>query len=193
MWSSHSKFTYALSFIFISSVSLADFCSNDLSCPAPLICSNSSQCECPKSSTCLSFVVPHQGGITNQRARNTCLKHSAQLLQIKNPQDFAQLKYQTIGSEHPHVFKEFFNHGVWIDLTIEKIDSNDWCDMEYKDMDCVRLMKKSSDDGVASLCFDYADCNEKLPYICSPYQNLIGLAEVVNDHDERRIFSMFLR
>jgi hypothetical protein len=31
---------------------------------------------------------------------------------------------------------------------------------------CIRLMKKSSDDNVASLCLDHVDCNEKLLYIC---------------------------
>jgi hypothetical protein len=60
---------------------------------------------------CLSFVVSHQGGITNQKARNTCLKQSAQLLQIKNREDLVQLR------EYARVFKEFFNHGVWINLT----------------------------------------------------------------------------
>jgi hypothetical protein len=70
---------------------------------------------------CLSFIVPHHNGITHQKARNTCWTQSAQLLQINNFQDFAQLQYQTIESEHARVFKEFFSHGVWINLTDSKL------------------------------------------------------------------------
>ncbi len=217
MW--RSKFAYVLSFIFISSVSSSsmknvlvsfdDFCSNDLLCHTPLICSNSSQCICPKSSTfwntklktclycssesmewqhekCLSFIAPYEGGVIHQKARNTCLTYSAQLLQIKNLQDLVQFQYKTIESEHALVFNQFFSHGVWINLTDGKLiiedfivilrilgetNSYDWCDMNYEyemssSKNCIRLMKKSSDDNVASFCLDHVDCNEKLLYIC---------------------------
>jgi hypothetical protein len=75
---------------------------------------------------CLSFIAPYDAGVIHQKARNTCLTYSAQLLQINNLQDLVQFQYKTIGSEHAHVFNEFFSHGVWINLTDSKLIIEDF-------------------------------------------------------------------
>jgi hypothetical protein len=117
-----------------------DFCSNDLSCLYRLICSNASRCICPISSfwnvkqnsclscpqgwsewqneKCLLFIAPAEGGIIQQKARNACLTHSAQLLQINNHQDFMQFQYkmnELLESRPSNAAIELLSNGIWID------------------------------------------------------------------------------
>ncbi|CAF2737693.1 unnamed protein product [Rotaria sp. Silwood2] len=116
MLRSHFEFAYVLNFIiFVSSVSFGDFCSNDLSCQYPLICSNSSKCICPtkfwnveqntclycqygwiewQNQTCLLFIQPPDGGVTYEKAKNTCLTYSGELLQINYYQDYIEFQYK---------------------------------------------------------------------------------------------------
>jgi hypothetical protein len=142
---------------------------------------------------CLLFIEPHEGGVIYQKARNACLTHSAQLLQINNHQDFVQFQYKTdelLENENANVFIEFLSNGVWINFTDSELIKNDfimklyinagteqtnlydWCDTEYDNDvsswdNCVRVMKKyPENDNVGSLCISHAHCNEKLPYIC---------------------------
>jgi hypothetical protein len=123
-------------------VSFGNFCSSDLLCQSPLICSNTSQCICPTSLSfwntkhntclfcppgwiewqnqkCLSFIEPPEGGISYQRAKNACLIHGAHLLQIDNHEDVIQLQYKTselLESQYARAVDEFLNNGAWIDL-----------------------------------------------------------------------------
>ncbi|CAF0794257.1 unnamed protein product [Rotaria sordida] len=165
MLRSHFEFAYVLNFIFISFVSSAsfgDFCSNDLSCHYPLICSNSSQCICPLSSsetfwsaeqntclfcpsgwiewkneTCLLFIQPPEGGIIREKAKNACLTYSGQLLQIDYYQDYIEFQYKIndlLKGEYTNKLNEFLSNGVWINFTdyTNSMNSYEWCDMEYE-------------------------------------------------------------
>jgi hypothetical protein len=117
-----------------------DFCSNDLSCLHSLICSNASRCICPISSfwnvkhnsclscphgwiewqneKCLLFIVPAEDGIVHQKARNACLIHSAQLLQVNNHQDFMQFQYkmdELLENKPSNTAIELLSSGIWTD------------------------------------------------------------------------------
>ncbi|CAF1199588.1 unnamed protein product [Rotaria sp. Silwood1] len=165
MLRSHFEFAYVLNFIifisFVSSASFGDFCSNDLSCHYPLICSNSSnKCICPLSSsvtfwnveqnsclfcpygwiewqneTCLLFIQPPDGGIAREKAKNACLTYSGQLLQIDYYQDYIEFQYKIntlLQGEHVNELNEFLSNGIWINFT----DYTNWMNSyEWCDME----------------------------------------------------------
>ncbi len=106
-----------------------------------MICSNTSQCICSKSSSvwnndlndcffcpsgwipwetnrCLSFAVPSQGGLSYEQANQTCLSFSAQLLNIYNINEFERFEFK-IDRLRQSTFSSavtlFFRIGAWID------------------------------------------------------------------------------
>ncbi|UJR31775.1 hypothetical protein I4U23_019253 [Adineta vaga] len=159
MLRSHFEFASVHFIIFILSVSsvyFGDFCSHELSCDQPLICSNTSRCVCPtltsfwnhRQNTCLTcshgwiewnqekcllFIAPSDRGITHEHARDVCLTQSAQLLKIHSDEDFRQFEDKTeelVKSKHGNRLIEFLNNGVWIDVIVDADHAiaYNWCD-----------------------------------------------------------------
>jgi len=82
-----------------------------------------------KNEKCLLFAVPYESGVTYQKAKNACLIHSTQLLQINNHQDFVQFQYkidELLESENANAFIEFLSNGVWINFTDSEFIKNDF-------------------------------------------------------------------
>jgi hypothetical protein len=78
---------------------------------------------------CLLFIGPRENGVIYQKARNACLAHSTELLQINNHQDFVQLQYKTaelFESKIANVFIEFLSNGVWINFTDSELIKNNF-------------------------------------------------------------------
>jgi len=82
-----------------------------------------------KNEKCLLFIRPRTSGVRYQKARNICLAHSSQLLEINNHEDFVQLQYKTAAlfeSKISNVFIEFLSNGVWINFTASESINNDF-------------------------------------------------------------------
>ncbi len=82
-----------------------------------------------KNEKCLLFIGPRESGVIYQKARNSCLEHSTELLEINNHQDFIQLQYKTaelFESEIANAFIEFLSNGVWINFTDSESINNDF-------------------------------------------------------------------
>ncbi|CAF1333856.1 unnamed protein product [Adineta steineri] len=206
MLRSHFEFACVLYIIFIFSVlsvSFNDFCSNDLSCHYPLICSNLSKCICPSSSSfwntkqnsclscpsgwiewqhgkCLLFIMPSKNDSTYEKARNSCLTYSSELIHIDNDEDFNKLQYKV-----DDIDWKFLSDGVWISR--EETNLFEWCDAGYEHNhllwnSCIRLMKKYPDkNNVTSFCLRYTQCNENLPYICEKLAETLEVNNTINN------------
>ncbi|CAF3943452.1 unnamed protein product [Adineta steineri] len=177
MLRSHFEFACVLYIIFILSVlsvSFNDFCSNDLSCHYPLICSNLSKCICPSSSSsfwntrqnsclscpsgwiewqhekCLLFIVPSENDFTYEKARNSCLTYSSELLHIDNDEDLIKFQYkidELLRDKQDDIVWKFLSDGVWMNR--KQTNLSKWCNMKYESdvflsNDCIRITKTSS-------------------------------------------------
>ncbi|CAF4724672.1 unnamed protein product [Rotaria magnacalcarata] len=164
MLRSHFEFAYVLHVVFISLISSASFnsfCSDDLSCDYPLICSNSSQCTCPRLSTqtfwnteqntclacpkgwiewqnetCLLFIKHSENDIVHEKAKDACLSYSAQLLKIDYYQEYVEFQCkinELLKGQHANELSEYLTNGVWINFTdTDWLNSYEWCDKAYK-------------------------------------------------------------
>lgn len=121
-------------------------CSANQLCQSPLICSNSSECICSKSSSiwnehfkdcfycppgwiawennhCLSFAVPKSGGLSYEQANATCQSFTAELFSINN-----LIEMKTFEDQVNRILREsfssavslYFRLGAWIDQTHSK-------------------------------------------------------------------------
>ncbi|CAF0732151.1 unnamed protein product [Adineta steineri] len=207
MLRSHFEFACVLYIIFILSVlsvSFNDFCSNDLSCHYPLICSNLSKCICPTSSSsfwntrqnsclscpsgwiewqhekCLLFIMPSKNDFTYEKARNSCLTYSSELLHIDNDEDLIKLQYKV-----DEIDWKFLSDGIWINR--RETNLFEWCDTGYEHdrllwNSCIGLMKKYSDkNNVTSFCLRHIQCDEKLPYICERLAETLEVNNTINN------------
>ncbi|CAF1513388.1 unnamed protein product, partial [Adineta steineri] len=207
MLRSHFEFACVLYIIFILSVlsvSFNDFCSNDLSCHYPLICSNLSKCICPTSSSsfwntrqnsclscpsgwtewqhekCLLFIVPSENNFTYEKAKNSCLTYSSELLHIDNDEDLIKLQYEV-----DEIDWKFLSDGIWINR--RETNLFEWCDTGYEHNrllwnSCIRLIKKYSDkNNVTSFCLRHTQCNENLPYICERLAKTLEVNNTINN------------
>lgn len=122
-------------------VSFGEPCSEDLPCIDPLICSNSSRCECSLASSfwhtekkdcfyclpgwiaweqqrCISLAVPAEGGLSHELADQTCRSLSAQLLHISDLDEFERFESEIstrLRGPYSSAVTIFFRLGAWID------------------------------------------------------------------------------
>jgi hypothetical protein len=112
-----------------------------MSCSSPLICSNTSQCQCSTSLSiwheinndcffclpgwlqwheqrCLTFAVPSDSGRTFEQANAICQSLSARLLHISDREEYQRFESQIVAllnSTYESAINLFFHLGAWID------------------------------------------------------------------------------
>lgn len=130
-----------LSFWKLVLASFNEQCSENRLCSQPLICSDRSQCVCSKPASvwnenfndcfycpagwtvwennrCLSFAVPTGGGLSYERANETCRSFSAQLLSLNNIAELNLFEFHVdrlLRNAFSSAVSLYFRLGAWID------------------------------------------------------------------------------
>ncbi|CAF1333875.1 unnamed protein product [Adineta steineri] len=70
---------------------------------------------------CLLFIVPSKNDFTYEKARNSCLTYSSELLHIDNDEDFMKFQYkidELLRDKQDDIVWKFLGDGVWITPTV---------------------------------------------------------------------------
>ncbi|CAF4203495.1 unnamed protein product [Adineta steineri] len=124
--------------------------------------------------------MPSKNDFTYDKAKNSCLTYSSELLHIDNDEDLIQLQYEV-----DDIDWRFLSDGIWISR--EETNLFEWCDTGYEHNhllwnSCIRLMKKYPDkNNITSFCLRYTQCNEKLPYICERLAETLEVNNTINN------------
>ncbi|CAF0714434.1 unnamed protein product [Adineta steineri] len=94
--------------------------------------------------------MPSKNDFTYEKARNSCLTYSSELLHIDNDEDLIKFQYkidELLRDKQDDIVWKFLSDGVWMNR--KQTNLSKWCNMKYESdaflsNDCIRITKTSS-------------------------------------------------